>query len=253
MELNYKEYGEGSPLIILHGLLGTSDNWVTIARKLGEHYHVYLPDQRNHGSSPWSDTWSYPAMMEDLGEFMEKHQIEQASIVGHSMGGKVAMYFATHYPDKLAKLVVVDIAPRVYPVQHDPILKGLLAVDLSQLKARRDADKALEPAFPDFGMRQFLLKNLKRNPDNSFYWQANLSLIQDKLEEVSQTFPDHLRFEKPSLFIRGLKSDYIRPEDEALIHHYFPDAQITSIEKAGHWVHAEAPQEFLAALTSYLK
>lgn len=246
--------GEGEPLIILHGLFGSSDNWLSIARELESQYKVYLVDQRNHGDSPHSEEFTYAAMAADLKEFVEEHKIEGAVVMGHSMGGKTAMKFAVSYPDLLRKLVVVDIAPRYYPVHHEVILEGLQSIDVDNLKSRRDADKALAEYVPELGVRQFLLKNLGRNNEGGYEWKINLPVINDQIENVGEALGEEKRFEKPVLFINGGKSGYIKKErDEALIQRIFPEATIETIAEAGHWVHAEKPDEVIAKVRTFIE
>lgn len=252
MQLHFQELGEGKPLIILHGLFGSSDNWMTIGRKLAETFKVFLIDQRNHGDSPHSKTHNYEVMAADLKEFIETHEIEQPHIMGHSMGGKTAMQFAVENPDLFDQLIVVDIAPKAYPVHHDTILKGLKSIDLSHLKSRTDADKALAEYVPEKGVRQFLLKNLTRDDDKSFTWKINLPVIEASIETIGQGLEKKLATEKNVLFIGGADSDYIRKEDTITIVNFFPNATVKMIEGAGHWIHAEKPDEFLEMVEDFL-
>ncbi len=258
MELNYKTFGEGQPLVILHGLFGSSDNWLTLGRKLAEQYKVYLVDQRNHGRSPWSNEWDYQLMAEDLLEFIQTHKLDNFILLGHSMGGKTAMnYAARYYPSKIEKLVVVDIAPKSYPIHHDTIVAGLRSLDLSQINSRKEADDQLAKKVEEVGVRQFLLKNLYRpkteGSDKKFAWRINLPVIGDNLDKMSMGLPDNFEFDGPTLFIRGLRSNYIKDEDNTLIQQYFPNAVIRSIAEAGHWVHAEKPQVFLETLLEFIQ
>lgn len=252
MKLFFKESGQGQPVIILHGLFGLLDNWTTIAKVLTEKYHVYLVDQRNHGRSPHSDEFSYQLMADDLKEFIEENHIENPIIIGHSMGGKVAMLFATQHPEMLQKLVVVDIAPKDYPVHHDSILEGLFAIDLTKLSSRNEADTILGQYVPEFDTRQFLLKNLYRNEDMSFAWRINLPVLAREIENIGKGLPAGATFSKPTLFIRGLKSNYIKEKDFEPIKAIFKQCEIETINEAGHWVHAEAPKQFLESLERFL-
>ncbi|EAY26845.1 alpha/beta fold hydrolase [Microscilla marina] len=254
MELHYKTFGEGTPLLILHGLFGSSDNWLTIGKKLAEQYQVYLIDQRNHGRSPWSDQWNYEAMSDDLHEFVEQHQLQDFVLIGHSMGGKTAMNYAVnHTPSKIEKLVVVDIAPKTYPIHHDKIVAGLNALDLSQVNSRKAADEQLAAYIDEVGVRQFLLKNLYRNEEKNFEWRINLPVIGENLTNVSGGLTEDKQYEGTTLFIRGRKSNYIKEDDEAVIHQHFPQATLQTVENAGHWVHAESPAEFLEMLLTFLQ
>ncbi|MBK6267039.1 alpha/beta fold hydrolase [Marivirga sp. S37H4] len=253
MKLHYQELGEGKPLIILHGLFGSSDNWMTIGKKLAENHKVYLVDQRNHGDSPHSDTHNYEVMATDLKEFIQEHKIENPHIIGHSMGGKTAMQFAVTNPDLYDKLIVVDIAPKAYPVHHDTILEGLKSINLTELNSRNDADKALAEYVPEKGVRQFLLKNLTRDENKNFVWKINLSVIEKSIEAISKGLEKHLSTEKDTLFIGGSESHYIKNEDHIVIINFFPNAKVEMIEGAGHWIHAEKPEEFLEVVMNFLR
>ena len=253
MKLAYQQEGEGSPLIILHGLFGSSDNWLSVAKELANDYSVYLVDQRNHGDSPHSEDFSYQAMAGDLAGFIEEHQLKDPVVMGHSMGGKTAMHFAVANPGLLKKLVVVDIAPKYYPPHHQQILAGLKAIEVDQLKNRRQADETLKEFVKEVGVRQFLLKNLGRNKEGGYEWKVNLPVIDEKIENVGEALPESSRFEKPTLFINGANSGYIKKEDEELFVSRFPQATIQPIEGAGHWVHAEKPAEFVNVLRAFLR
>lgn len=254
MELFYREYGEDgqSPIIILHGLLGSSDNWMGLGKKLGETHKVYILDQRNHGRSPWSEEWNYEIMAQDVAKFLAEKQLNDVCVVGHSMGGKVAMWLAAAYaPERVSKLAVVDMAPRAYPVHHDQILESMRNLDLNALTSRKDADAKMSQSIAELGTRQFLLKNLDRGKEG-YRWRVNLEVIYKNIAVVSLPFPDELRFDKPTLFIRGLQSSYIRDEDKELIEQHFPQAELADVVEAGHWVHAEKPMEVLALLQNFL-
>lgn len=253
MELHYRSMGEGQPIIILHGVFGTSDNWQTFAKQIADQYQVFLPDQRNHGLSPHSDEFDYHVMAEDLREFIENHQLENPVILGHSMGGKVAMFFATKYPDKFDKLIVVDIAPRAYPVHHQKILEALGAVKINEITSRKEAEDQMKPIIAEAGIRQFLLKNLKREDNDGFGWKLNLAVISQNIERIGEAVDDSQTVDKPVLFVGGEKSDYIREEDHPLIRKIFPKARITMVPGAGHWVHAEQPKLLLEEVTGFLK
>lgn len=252
MKLNYKEVGEGKPLIILHGLFGSSDNWISIARKLGEKRKVYVIDQRNHGDSPHSDEFSYDAMAADLKEFIDDHSISNFDLIGHSLGGKTAMFFASIHPSLVNKLIVVDIAPKQYPVHHDTIIEGLKSIDLYTLKSRNEADKALSEYVPLLGVRQFLLKNLKRTLEG-FGWKINIDVIQKEIAEVGKALATGSSFNKPTLFIRGGMSNYILEDDMEQILSHFANAKLTTVKGASHWVHAEKPDVFLDEVSTFLK
>ena len=252
IELNYKEFGQGEPVIILHGMFGMLDNWQTIARQLSEKYLVYAIDQRNHGRSPHTDGIDYQLLAEDLKAFMESHWIYKARIIGHSMGGKAAMEFAVNNPDMVEKLVVIDIAPKTYGGSHELIIDTLRSIDLEKLTDRKDAESQIAEKIEDAGTRQFLLKNLTRNEETlAFEWKMNLANIYANYEKILGTISDG-KFEGETLFVRGAKSDYILEEDEKLIHDFFPNADIKTIENAGHWVHAEQPKILLEMILAFL-
>ncbi|ALI98774.1 alpha/beta fold hydrolase [Rufibacter tibetensis] len=254
MELNYKLLGEGQPLLILHGLFGTLDNWQTLGREFSKTFQVYLIDLRNHGRSPHSQEFSYQLMTDDLLEFIEQHQLQNPMIIGHSMGGKVAMNFALQNPDKLSKLLVADIAPKAYPPHHDDIIAGFRSIDLNAIQNRQEADDQLAQKVDDVGTRMFLLKNLYRKDDNSFGWRLNLDSIEQNLDQILGNIESETPFTKPTLFLRGGNSRYIKPEqDIAQIQGLFPAAKIETIENAGHWLHAEQPQEFYRLTMQFLQ
>jgi pimeloyl-ACP methyl ester carboxylesterase len=253
MKLHYRELGAGQPFIILHGLFGLSDNWQTLAKYFAQQYHVYLVDLRNHGRSPHSTDFNYSLMSQDLLELVQEQHLPEAALMGHSMGGKVAMHFALTHPDLVAKLIVVDIAPKSYPVHHQEIIDALNALDLSQLKTRAAVDEALARSIPEEDVRLFLSKNIYRQEDNSFAWRMNLAAIEANIEEVGRETTAEIPFIKPALFIKGGRSGYIKPEkDTALIEKLFPAAQLKTIENAGHWLHAEAPQAVYQAVVDFL-
>jgi esterase len=252
MHLHHETYGQGHPLIILHGLLGTQENWRTLSKAFGEQFQVFALDQRNHGRSPHSEVFTYEAMSEDLHDFMQEHQLTSAHVLGHSMGGKVAMRFAITYPDLVDSLVVVDIAPKVYPPGHDDVFAGLYALDLPTLRSRQDADAALAQHLPDLALGQFLLKNLERTESGAFRWRINLDGIRDNYHEMLKGFDLTGTVPKPTLFIKGADSGYIKDDDIVAIRALFPRARLVTIPGTGHWVHAEAPREFARIVTEFL-
>ncbi len=253
LTLNHKSFGQGDPIVILHGLFGTLDNWQTVGKRLAEEYAVYLIDQRNHGRSPHVEGLSYPLMAEDLQAFLESNWIYKAHIIGHSMGGKVAMQFALEYPDMVDKLVVVDIAPKAYKGGHELIFKALLGLDLEQLEGRKHADAQLaEMGIEEFGVRQFLLKNLTRTKEGGYRWKMNLSEIHKHYADILQNIDSEASYEGDALFIRGGKSKYIQDEDWGLVLEKFSNAQLQTVEQAGHWVHAEAPDDLLSHIQHFL-
>ena len=245
--------GEGEPLIIMHGVFGSSDNWQTLGKVFAEHHKVYLVDLRNHGNSPHSREFNYPLMVADIVELMEDEQLDTAHILGHSMGGKVAMHLATSHPQRVRKLIVVDIAPKYYPPHHQQIFEGFHAVTLSTLKNRKEADEQMAQVITNIGVRQFILKNLDRNKDGSFEWKLNLNAIESAIDKVGEGLEENVHFEGSALFIAGGNSDYIMERDTEIIHQYFPKSTIITIKGAGHWVHAEKPQELGDLVINYLK
>lgn len=252
MELFFRESGKGEPLIILHGFLGSSDNWFTLAKTFSAHYHVYLLDLRNHGQSPHSDTFNYEVMVDDMSHFFETQGISRAHLIGHSLGGKVVMNFAVKYPDKVNKLIVVDIVPRPYEVEHDNILKGLKSIKVEELQSRGDADRLLSEFVSDPGERQFLLKNLSRDSEGKFSWKMNLVVLAKNVRSVGEGMKFQGNFDGPALFIRGGKSNYYQPDDEKIIHAIFPNAETVTLD-TGHWVQAENPVEFGKTAIAFLK
>ncbi|GAB5538379.1 MAG: alpha/beta fold hydrolase [Salibacteraceae bacterium] len=252
MQLNYKEYGNGKPLIILHGLLGMLDNWQAQARLFEDRFHVFTIDLRNHGHSPHDDTHSYDAMVSDVIELMDKLGLEKAHILGHSMGGKVAIKLAQLHPDRVDKLIVADIGPKFYPVHHQDVLAALKAVPLDKLERRTDAEQYMDPHLKEASVRQFLMKSLYRPERNAFAWRFNLEAIEDQIEHVGEALTDH-DYDGETLFIRGGNSDYVHDDDWVDIKLIFPNAFLETVESAGHWLHAEQPQAFAEAVISFLE
>mgnify|MGYP001417074027 FL=1 len=243
MKLHYRKYGEGQPLIILHGLFGSSDNWQTLGKKFAENFEVYLVDQRNHGHSPKSDEFNYQLLSDDLYNLIRDLELENIILVGHSMGGKTVMTFAQKYPEFIEKLIVVDIGPKAYPMHHNIILEGLNSLDLSIIKSRGQADKQLSKFIEDNGVKQFLLKNLFWVEKGQLGWRINIPVLEDKMPNIIAAIPDKI-VENPTLFIRGEKSNYIVEDDFQKIYDQFPNSEIETIYDAGHWVHAENPFSF---------
>ncbi len=252
MQLYFKESGQGQPVILLHGLFGSSDNWHTIAARLAEKFHVFALDQRNHGQSPHSAEMEYPLMAADVDDFFAARGLENAMVIGHSMGGKTAMQLALQFPHRVQKLVVADIAPRAYAPAHDKIFAALLALDLAAFQNRTQMEEALAPEIPSLVLRRFLLKNLGRNPTGGFFWKINLRGLAENYWRLREPVIGAAPFTGPTLFIRGGKSNYVQPEDEPLIREWFPAARIETIAEAGHWLHADKPEEFLRLVVEFL-
>lgn len=247
--------GTGKPLFILHGFLGMGDNWKSLSNQYAEEgYQVHLIDQRNHGRSFHSDQFSYELMVEDLLVYIEEKKLEQVAIIGHSMGGKTAMLFATSFPERVSKLIVVDIAPRAYPQHHQDILKGLSSLDFSTIKKRNDADEQLKSYVSNWGIRQFLLKNLYRTSSKTFALRINLPVLIAEIEEVGKALPEQAVYDGETLFLSGERSGYIDSNDIQIgIARHFPQAQVITIPDSGHWIHAENPTEFFKITTDFLK
>jgi esterase len=251
MKLNYKVLGEGESVIVLHGLLGMLDNWQAPARLLQDSFQVILVDLRNHGHSPHSEEHNYSAMMNDVLELMDDLRLSRAHLLGHSMGGKVVMKLAQHFPERVNKLIVADIGPKFYPTHHQSVFAALHAVPLEKLERRTEADQYMEAYLKDVSTRQFLAKSLYHPDRNSFDWRFNLKVLSDQIEQVGEPM-EELDFEGETLFIRGGKSDYILDEDWPDIKLIFPNAYLITIDGAGHWLHAEKPQEFVQAVRDFL-
>ena len=254
LRLAYKKYGDGDPLIILHGLLGSSANWHTLARSVFcRYFTVYTIDQRNHGRSPHSDRIDYPTMAADLLHFFDEHGIEKAALIGHSMGGKTAMEFALGHADRINRLLVVDVAPKKYPPRHDTILEALRSVDLSEMSSRADVDHVLSDRIPDPAIRRFLLKNLAySSADGTYDWEINLDAIHANYDRINAAIENGRTYEGPALFVRGSNSDYISKGDESDIKKLFPEAEFATVEAAGHWVHADRPESFAEVAVGFL-
>ncbi|HSJ11677.1 MAG TPA: alpha/beta fold hydrolase [Gillisia sp.] len=252
VELHSVIQGEGRPFVILHGFLGMSDNWKTLGNKFAEAgYNIHLLDQRNHGRSPHTEEMNYEAMAADLVHYCENHGLKDIILLGHSMGGKVAMHVAATNPELIHKLIIVDISPKYYPPHHDEILEGLTALDNETFTSRGDAEDFLAKFIKNAGIRLFLLKNLYRKKDK-LALRLNLKVLKDNIERVGEPLTTGLKYEGPTLFIKGSLSNYITKEDEPLIHLHFPNAEILSIPGAGHWVHAEKMNEFYDAVMQFI-
>lgn len=254
MKLAYRKFGSGQPLIILHGLFGKSDNWNSLAKQFSENnFEVYIVDQRNHGLSPHSSVWNYKVMSDDLHELITDHELKNAVLLGHSMGGKTVMQYALDHCGTLDKIIAADIAPKYYPQQHHAVLEALNAVDLSVIKTRKEAEEVLSKFIDDAGTKQFLLKNIYWKENGLLDWRFNLKVITENIENVGEASPDAKTCDVPALFIRGEKSNYILDEDMYLIQQLFPRSMLETIAGAGHWIHAEKPKEFFETVMRFLK
>ncbi|RMB57161.1 alpha/beta fold hydrolase [Dokdonia sinensis] len=253
--LHSKIIGEGIPFVILHGFLGMGDNWKTLGGQFADKgYEVHLVDQRNHGRSFHSEHFNYELLVEDLKAYCDKKDLKEIVLLGHSMGGKTAMLFATTYPNVVKKLIIADISPRAYPQHHQVILKGLMALseDKEALSGRSEADNFLSQYIPEIGIRQFLLKNLYWKEKGELGLRMNLSALITHIEEIGKPLPVEKKYSAETLFLRGEHSDYIGEEDENLIHSAFAKAELKTIPKAGHWLHAENPKVFLKEVLNFL-
>ena len=268
MKLFFRKYGEAAPpLIIVHGLYGSSDNWVSIAKDLADRFEVFVVDQRNHGQSPHSPQHDYPSMREDLRELMDEQGIKKAVLIGHSMGGKTVMSFAEAWPERVQALISVDIAPKSYrnlalasrtAANHSNMIDAMQNVDLSKIESREDADLALSASIGSERIRGFLLKNLRRNGDGAFSWRINLEAIENNLEAIFEGMDRETIAANggitgfPALFISGGNSEYIRAMDYQTIKDIFPTAEIVTVQGAGHWVHAEQPALLVKTIRYFL-
>lgn len=252
INLNFKSLGEGKPLVILHGVFGSGENWLTVSKQFAPHYQVFLVDQRNHGRSPQTDDFSYDLMVSDLLDFVNQQGFEKFDLIGHSMGGKVAMKFAAKYSDRLHHLVVVDIAPRFYKPHHQEIIAGLKAVDLQNSNSRNEADAAMAPFIPEMDVRQFLLKNLFRDETGKFAWRINLPVLEKAVETIGEPLDQLAKIQVPTLFLKGEKSRYISELDIEQIAIQFPNCEVITIANSGHWIQAEQPDAFVKAVLPFI-
>lgn len=254
VELSFSEMGEGTPLLVLHGLFGSGRNWQTIARRLAAHRRVLALDLRNHGNSPWLAGMSYDELADDVRRFMNDHGIEKADVIGHSMGGKTAMILALSYPSRIGRLVVVDIAPVSYPPALGSFIDAMRAVDLDRIDRRAEVDAALADQVPDPGIRAFLLQNLVAQ-DGRLRWRLNLAELADGMDDIAgfPAIPSGRAFQGPTLFVGGARSDYIRTSAHGTIRSLFPQATFATIPDAGHWVHAEQPERFIETVVPFLE
>jgi pimeloyl-ACP methyl ester carboxylesterase len=265
MKLFYRKYGNGPPLVILHGLYGSSDNWVTIARKISDSFTVYLPDQRNHGQSPHSSVHNYNTLSHDLFEFVEDLNIGKFILAGHSMGGKVAVSFALKWPERINSLIVIDISPfrsakndKLFYEQHREILETILSIKLSDLRSRNEAEALLAERIKSDKVRGFLLKNLKRTDAGPFEWKLNAKSLLDNLDNITDEIilpaPDIIPVTGfPVIFIKGEDSDYLQLTELKEIQRIFPTAEIINVKNAGHWLHADRPDVIESILLNQLK
>lgn len=246
--------GKGAPIIILHGFLGMSDNWKSMGSKYAEEgFEVHLIDQRNHGRSFHSDTFNYEVMTSDILQYMAYHKIQNAIVLGHSMGGKVAMLLACKHPEMVSKLLVADIAPKFYPPHHQDIINGLNAINIRSIGSRKEAEEELSKHLKSAAIRQFLLKNLYWVDKEVLDFRFNLEVLSHKMEEVGENIETLDSYTGPTLFLRGDRSEYISDNDLPEIKKHFPNAELLTIDKAGHWLHAENPSQFFEKSIAFIK
>ncbi|MCK5824224.1 MAG: alpha/beta fold hydrolase [Ichthyobacteriaceae bacterium] len=251
--LHSKIYGSGQPIIILHGLFGMGDNWVSLAKRFANNFEVHVVDQRNHGRSFHDDSWTYTDMVDDLYNYIEHYNLLEIILLGHSMGGKTAMFFAGMYQNKLSNLIVVDIAPRQYSVIHQYILSALESIDFNVLKSRKEIDELLISSISDVGIRQFLLKSIYWKDKQTLAFRFNLKVINNLIINIGEGLPHNLFFNKPTLFLSGNNSNYITSADVDDIETHFPESEIIDVENAGHWLHAEQPEIFYQSVINFLE
>lgn len=249
--LNHKIYGQGDPIVILHGLFGMLDNWQTVAKKLAEDYMVVLVDQRDHGRSKHTDAFNYTLLAEDLLEFLEENWIHTCHIIGHSMGGKTAMQFASLHPDMIEKMIIVDIGPKAYEPKHDVIFQALLEVPIDEVESRKDVEDSISKYIDDAGVRLFLMKNLQRKKQGGFKWKMNLELLHREYLNIVAAVQVNEPIEVDTLFIYGAKSHYILPSEIEGIKSIFPNSKFEELD-AGHWIHAERPDELVDLVNGFL-
>jgi pimeloyl-ACP methyl ester carboxylesterase len=253
MDLYYREYGSGPPLVILHGLLGAGGNWHTLARRVfGATHRVLVPDQRNHGRSPHGEAFDYATLAEDVEDFMNARGLSRTALLGHSMGGKVAMEFALTRPERVERLVVVDIAPRAYPDRHRPILDAMRAVDPTTMERLSEVRDAVRALIPDPDVVELIVKNVERGDDGRMAWAVNLDAIEGHYRQIMDGLDTWATWDGRALFVRGERSDYVREEDMETIRAYFPNATLDTVPDAGHWVHADHPAAFARTVRRFL-
>lgn len=254
MELHHKMYGHGFPTLLLHGVFGMLDNWHHFAKQLSHDFWVITLDQRNHGRSFHSDDFNYEVLAEDIRKFLISHQIKKCNLIGHSMGGKVAMHLALEYHEFVNRLVVIDIGIKQYPRNHDIILQALCNTDLSSFTHRTDLYKELNQSIANEAVVNFLLKNITRDKNsNAFIWKLNLKAIKNNYEKLIEPVESDYQFNGETLFIKGENSNYLSEGDLPEIKNLFPLAELTTIKDAGHWIHAEQEQRLLYKIDEFLK
>ncbi len=252
MNLNYKEFGNGEPILILHGLFGSLDNWQTIAKQLATDNRVFIIDQRNHGRSSHSTEHSYELMAEDLGKFCLSLNLEKVTVIGHSMGGKTAMQFAIDNPALCQQFISMDMAPKAYGSGHDLVFEALMGLDMDSLGSRKEAESEMAHSIVDPGVLLFLLKNLSRKPDGTFEWKMNIQSLYDNYPEITKAIESDFPVSIPCLFVKGANSEYITADDEDEVLNLFPLAEFVEVTNAGHWVHTENPEQLIKVIRDFI-
>jgi esterase len=250
--LHSKILGEGHPLIVLHGFLGTGDNWLSLAKNWAEWFEVHLVDQRNHGRSFHHEEHNYEVLARDLSLYLDHYNLDHIFLLGHSMGGKTAMQFALQYPQRVDKLIVVDIAPKAYGGGHEEILHALTSLPIQHVQSRKEVQDILTQQIPNPEVVLFLMKNLNRSSEGTYQWKMNLGALVKNYPEILSSIEGFAPFQKPTLFVAGGNSMYIQPQDTIKIHQLFPLGDLVTIAKAGHWVHAEKPLEMEKTVQAFL-
>lgn len=254
LDLAHDDRGEGTPVLILHGLFGARGNWSPIAKRLAQDARIVTADLRNHGNSPWADTMAYSAMAADLERLLDTLGLDQAAVVGHSMGGKAAMALALTNPTRVSRLLVVDMAPVAYGTRLGTYVEAMKKLPVGELARRQDADRLLADEVPEAAIRQFLLTNLENDPGGGMRWRINLDVLGREMATIAgiEELPGAEPFEGKAAFLRGGRSDYVRNSHLPVIRRYFPAAELDTIEQAGHWVHAERPEDFIRYTRDFL-
>ena len=253
MKLFYKKSGHGQPFVILHGLFGSLDNWQTVANYLSQYFEVYIIDQRNHGRSPHDDRWNYATMADDVNELVDENNLRNVIMLGHSMGGKTVMQYAAMYPEKLDKIIIADMGPKYYPTHHHFIIKALEAINVDTIQSRKEAEIILDKKLLDASTKQFLLKNLywTEGDTKRMAWRFNLKAIKENIECVGEEIKIS-NCTVRALFIKGELSDYVKESDWTGIKSKFTNAELISIAGAGHWLHADKPDEFIKTILDFV-
>jgi pimeloyl-ACP methyl ester carboxylesterase len=252
IKLAFREIGEGPTLLILHGLFGSSDNWQTFAKMISDRYRVISLDIRNHGLSPHTDDFSYELITSDIIEFARDQGLDSFYLMGHSLGGKAAAHFALHYPEKVSKLIVLDIAMKAYPPHHEVYFKAMRSMDLEKTLTRADADAWLLPDIPTVAVRQFILKNLVRDGEGKFRWKFNLEALYQHYDQINVAIESGKAYPNPMLLVSGEYSYYIQPEDIIAMKTLFPLLTAVAVPESGHWIHADQPVKLKEVVLEFL-